>query len=437
MGTLIIPFGDFTVYDAGGGSSTPSLWDMDFDRSSVSRPTLTRADFNAALSGIDTSGDPARQETTREFTNGLANQDFGDFISLPWIDDPGQLFGLLMGEDLTLIAIDIPRLFFQFTYSQYFPIFGPLGASITGKLWANIDFGPIGYDTRGLMDFYNSGWRNPATLFNGLFLSDTAAADGSGEDVPELTLGGGIEAAAEINLGVAKAGVAGGIYAEVDFEIPFERVPTLADELSDGVLQLNMGKFAGSRFEGDESDTAETFTVSGTAGDLSVTSFGVTQHYEGNKIIIIGGEGDDIIDLSGITDASITYEIEGGVGNDTIILNENAGAAIIKGGSGDDTIISGAGADMIWGEAGSDVINAGGGNDLIFADNGKISEERDVLTASAALTDGSDVIIGGAGDDVIIGGGGADRIGGDLDPNISWLSGGALADPDTGPAMTG
>ena len=178
------------------------------------------------------------------------------------------------------------------------------------------------------MDFYNSGFRNPLTLFNGFFLSDTAAADGSGEDVPELTLGGGIAAAAECNLGVAEVGVGGGIYAEVDFdfhdpnedgkirlqelatnflnearygspalaplaifdvtgrlyaklfaflkvdlfffsideewnitpeitlvdfEIPFTRVPTLANELSDGVLQLNMGKFAENRLEGDES----------------------------------------------------------------------------------------------------------------------------------------------------------------------------------------
>ena len=117
---------------------------MDFDRSTVSAAYPDQGSISTrALNGIDTSGDPASRKRPRQFTNGLANHDFGDFISFPWIDDPGQIFGLLMGNDLTLIAIDIPRLFFQFTYSQYFPIFGPLGASITGKLWANIDFGPI------------------------------------------------------------------------------------------------------------------------------------------------------------------------------------------------------------------------------------------------------------------------------------------------------
>jgi len=106
--------------------------------------------------------------------------------------------------------------------------------------------------------------------------------------------------------------------------------------------------------------------------------------------------GDDVIDLSGITDPSITYDIEGGVGNDTIILAPNAGAAIIKGGSGDDIITTGAGNDIIYGEAGNDIINAGEGDDVIFADNSKLSEEKDVITASAALTDGADVVIAGA-----------------------------------------
>ena len=35
----------------------------------------------------------------------------------------------------------------------------------------------------------------------------------------------------------------------LDFDIPFTRVPTLATELGDGVLQLNMGKFAAQRLE--------------------------------------------------------------------------------------------------------------------------------------------------------------------------------------------
>src|SRR5207302_1896145 len=299
---------------------------------------------------------------------------FGDFISFPIFQHPEQIFGLLMGKDATLIAIDLPPLDFKFSYTQFFPIFGPLGVSITGSLGALIDFGPIGYDTHGRREFFDSGFRNPELLFDGLFISDTAAADGSGPDVPEVTLTGGISAAAELNLGIARAGVAGGIFAEIDFNL---HDPNKDGKLRLDVLQLNMGKFANLRLEGDTRDIAENFKVTQADADhVNVTAFGFTQKYKAtSKIIALGGEGDDVIDLSGITNSALTYDIDGGAGNDTITLAANAGAAVIRGGSGDDHIVSGAGNDIIYGEAGNDFIDAGAGNDLVFADDGKIGED--------------------------------------------------------------
>ncbi|HEX7094535.1 MAG TPA: hypothetical protein VF183_01540, partial [Acidimicrobiales bacterium] len=217
VGSLIIPFGDFVVYDSEGGSGyQPALWDAGFNPSQdIDVASRTPSfDFSSALSGLDTGGN-AHSETTKSFSNGFAGHSFGDFISFPVFQDPSQIFGLLMGHDATLIAVDLPPLDFKFTYSQYFPIFGPLGASITGTLGATIDFGPFGYDTHGLREFFDSNFANPETLFDGFFISDTAASDGSGEDVPEVTLTGGLSAAAELNLGIARAGVAGGIFAEV------------------------------------------------------------------------------------------------------------------------------------------------------------------------------------------------------------------------------
>ena len=335
VGTLIIPFGDFVVFDASGAGSKPALWDGNFDPTGIALPDTSGFDFDTALNGLDTGGDP-KATTTKQFSNGFANKSFGDFLSFPAFKDPSQIFGLLLGHDATLIAIDLPPLDFKFSYSQFFPIFGPLGASITGTLGATIDFGPMGYDTRGLTEFFDSGFRNPELLFDGFFISDTANAAGSGDDVPEVALTGGLSAAAELNLGVAKAGVAGGIFLTVDFDlhdpnedgklrlnelatnflneakfgepllaplavfdvhgdifaklfaflkidlfilkidkefnitpditladfdIPFTRVPTLADELEGGVLQLNLGKFADKRLEGDTSDIAEHFVV--------------------------------------------------------------------------------------------------------------------------------------------------------------------------------
>ena len=490
VGSLIIPFGDFVVYDSDGGNGyQPALWDAGFDPQSVDVASRTPSfDFSSALSGVSTGGD-AHSETTKSFSNGFAGHSFGDFISFPIFQHPEQIFGLLMGHDATLIAVDLPPLDFKFTYSQYFPIFGPLGASITGTLGATIDFGPIGYDTHGLKEFFDSGFSNPAALFDGFYISDTAAVDGSGPDVPEVKLTGGLSAAAEINLGIAQAGVAGGIFLEVDFDlhdpnkdgkirldelaknflneanygsvalaplaifdvtgkiyaklfaflkvdlflfsidktfditpeitlvdfnIPFTRVPTLANELSDGTLQLNMGTNAGLRLEGDISDGSENFTVEqgSDAQHVKVTAYGYTQEYTAtNKIIIRAGEGDDSIDLSKITNSALTYDIDLGAGNDTLILAETAGAAVIKGGTGDDKITGGGGNDIIYGGGGNDIIDAGGGDDLVFADDGTIGEDGLTLKVST-FGGGADTVTGGAGDDVIFGGGGNDQLGG-------------------------
>ncbi|MCX7893546.1 MAG: PA14 domain-containing protein, partial [Burkholderiales bacterium] len=495
-GPLVITLVDkFTVFDAIGGL-TPDISSPTFNRASIARPNLSGFNFQNAVSGLDTSGKPASSQSTKEFTNGLAGKSFGDFISFPIFNDPGQLIGLLLGDNPTLIQFDLPDFSFKFTYSQYFPIFGPLGASITGTLGADIKLPVIGYDTLGVRQFFDSGFRNPELLFNGFFIGDLV----NGVDVPELRLTGGLSAGVEINLGIAKAGVAGGIFAEinfdlhdpdkdgkirldelaknflnqllfapdaekalaplaifdvdgrlyaklfaflkidlflfsideefnitpeitlVDFDIPFTRIPTLATELPGGTLQLNMGTLAAKRLEGDITDKAEQFFVKQDgAGYVKVWSptFGVSegmaQRYKAtNKIIALGGEGDDVIDLSGVTDAAIEFEVEGGNGNDTIKLG--AGKGKVKGGAGDDQIWGSDGDDIIFGEGGNDWIDAKGGNDLVFGDGGKIKD--DAYVATSGITDGNDVIIGGLGDDILIGGGGADKIGGDFDPNL-------------------
>jgi hypothetical protein len=292
---------------------------------------------------------PSQAETTKSFSNGLANGDFGDFISLPIFQDPSQIFGLLMGENPSLIEIDLPPLSFELSYSQFFTIYGPLGVRIFGELGATIDPPAFGYDTLGLRDFFDSDFTDPLSLFNGLYVS--------GEE-PVVTLTGALGASAEINLLVAQAGVggrlgfivnfdlhdpdedgkvrlyelannflneanygspalaplaifdvSGEIYAElfaylkvdlllfsvdeewnitppltlVDFDVPFTRVPTLANEVGDGVLRLNMGEFAEKRLEGDDSDGPEHFVVTqgSDAGHVRVWSSLVDFDHDG------------------------------------------------------------------------------------------------------------------------------------------------------------
>jgi hypothetical protein len=56
-------------------------------------------------------------------------------------------------------------------------------------------------------------------IFKGFYVSDTVKADGTGDDVPEITLKGALEASAELNVVVASAGVGGGIDANIDFDL--------------------------------------------------------------------------------------------------------------------------------------------------------------------------------------------------------------------------
>ena len=104
----------------------------------------------------------------------------------------------------------------------------PLFASISGSIGAAIDLA-VGYDTHGIQKAKETGdWFD---VFAGFFISDTENPDGTGEDVPEATLFGSINAGAEISLIVVGAGVSGG----VDLELTAD----LVDTNNDGKIHLD------------------------------------------------------------------------------------------------------------------------------------------------------------------------------------------------------
>ncbi len=117
-----------------------------------------------------------------------------------------------------------------FEYSQFFPIFGPIGARFTGSIAAAIDFN-FGFDTFGLRQFAASGYTDTGLIANGFFISDTATVDGTGADVPEVTLSGALKAALELEVAVARAGVGGGIFVDVFFD--------LHDQSGDGKIRVD------------------------------------------------------------------------------------------------------------------------------------------------------------------------------------------------------
>ena len=138
-----------------------------------------------------------------------------------------------------------------------------------------------------------------------------------------------------------------------------------------------------------------------------------------DSITLTAGDGDNLIDLSGVTSGDftlgtgITVSINAGAGQDTIIGSGLPDS--IDGGDGDDTIVAGNGDDTINGGAGDDKLNGGGGND------------------TAHGGDGNDSIDGGGGEDVLSGGDGDDRLRGQGSEDT--LSGGDGNDTlDGGPA---
>ena len=214
-GSMFLPIKDFPIFDATGLLNDPNH--PLIDGSGMAGFDLGSADFNLGsyrdsfllnpegalkdlLASLPDSVANALGGMVNEGVNMLkglvadgeqAKEKGGLFTIL---DDPGQIFGLLMGKPAVLVGYDLAPLKFEFEWYHFFPIYGPLGVSINVEFGANIDFA-FGYDTQGIQDFIGSGGKNPAALLNGLFVSDHTSNlmyDGKGEDPAELQLTGGV-----------------------------------------------------------------------------------------------------------------------------------------------------------------------------------------------------------------------------------------------------
>jgi Ca2+-binding RTX toxin-like protein len=182
------------------------------------------------------------------------------------------------------------------------------------------------------------------------------------------------------------------------------------------------------------SDRDDSITVRANLnGDVEVLDDGVILNIGTipastlTKIEVVGGDGDNTLDVSGLSSSQFTaltaIEIDGGDGDDNIIGSDDFGE-LIDGDDGNDTIDGAGGDDTIDGDDGLDLIIGGAGNDVIDGGDG-----ADVITGGLGMDtidgdDGDDVIDGGAEDDSIDGGQGADNImGGDGNDSIIGGSG--------------
>lgn len=118
---------------------------------------------------------------------------------------------------------------------------------------------------------------------------------------------------------------------------------------------------------------------------------------------IIGTDGDDVIDDSQFSEEDDAVlgrgfiAVEGGAGNDTIIIEENV-ASLIDGGDGDDNI-QGTVFGSILGGDGDDIIATSGDNTIVYGGNG-----NDDLSVAGIGEPGAGYVVaayGGDGDDIL------------------------------------
>ncbi|WP_254277881.1 hypothetical protein [Halomonas sp. 3H] len=444
-----IPIGSFTVFTSGGAISAGDLSNGSFDLAGAADGILPGdLDINTILDGLDSLGsDSKAASTTRSLTSGFGE---GGGFDFPILNDPAQIFGLLVGRPAVLVTYDMPPFVLDFEYQQSFPVYGPIFAVITVGLGMQIDLA-FGYDTYGFQTFADGNFENPLDLLGGFYISDRENPDGSGADVPELILTGEVFAGAEVNLGIGSAGVEGGIILTVNFDlydpdrdgrvrlsellsvIEFEArtgSPLLApiaifDISGDIAAQLRAYvKILTSKFTLDITPPIVLFEfeipfdrepiLATESGDTLILNIGDSAHLrlEGDtrdigEHIIVEQTGVDSVkvwsDQFGVpVNAAQTYSgisrilVRGGEGADTIDLSRVWDIdAEIHGGEGNDKIYLGGGNDLVYGGLGNDVIdatqNSGGGNNIIFGGRG------------------DDIIHGGSGDDLIFGGTGTLR----------------------------
>jgi len=219
--SLLIPIGDFVYYDAESGSNpaTPAaLANPDTNPEDLDTPTPTTSSVENELDSQsdDSSGtEQATKNNKAKRTMSSLLKQHGTF-SFPFLTDPSQIFGLLQGKTATLVQYDIKPLTLEFNFSRFFPIYGPLGVSV--GLNASVTFdSAVGYDTSGIQRFVDTGARNPVYLLDGFYIDDSPQANGV--DDPELVFNAALTAAAELNLGIASAGVRASLGFRIEFDL--------------------------------------------------------------------------------------------------------------------------------------------------------------------------------------------------------------------------
>ncbi|MFI7431219.1 hypothetical protein ACIBPB_29920 [Micromonospora sp. NPDC049836] len=212
-----IPLGAFQV-DPGRALTTavsPAAAESLIDKDHGYAPAKT-SDVKSAVDGA--AGGDAGKLFTPDGQGRTNAQKTG--FSFPVFDNPGSLFGLLMGQDVELVSFDSGPLSLGFSWRQSFgPVYAPPpvlvtlagSASVTARFIAGLDTAGIRHAVEAATD---GTALDAVSLLDGLYFK---TADSTGTAVPVVTLRGEIAAGAQVSVLIVKAGIEGGIRLTVGF----------------------------------------------------------------------------------------------------------------------------------------------------------------------------------------------------------------------------
>lgn len=344
----------------------------------------------------------------------------GEGLAFPILTDRNQAFNLLLGKDADLFTYDMSPLSLGGSYeSPFIPIFGPLGARIEGRVDAAADVN-FGFDTHGLRKV--SEGAAGQHVFDGFYVTSDS----------KLSLAASLNASAELNAIIARAGAGGGVTGSLALSLyePYR------NGIRDGKVHL------------DEFSSGTPFSKNGkiTAGLHAYFKVGwgwlsYTKRFRGPQTTLINfGDTASRVVQEGPLSAPVVTKLAGISGQGEDLAYERVGNSYsntISGGTSTDFLIGGAGSDYLIGNGGFDVasyVTASRGVtvDLIlpeentgdaYGDSYSSVEQiegslfDDTLRGSSANDvfdglDGNDTLEGRAGNDTFLGSRGGDFIDG-------------------------
>ena len=204
--------------------------------------------------------------------------------------------------------------------------------------------------------------------------------------------------------------------------------PSLAAEIFENRVMLSTVTFVGGVLTVDLSSN-DDMTIRPNGDNFEVQINDVIDEVTGaasdvTTIVVNGGGGSNIIDLSAVKPSEFTslssVTLKGEDSGDDIrgsgigdLINGGRGFDTLNGKSGDDTVNGDAGNDRLLGGAGKDQLNAGDGEDTVRGQGARDTIKGDAGNDSLFGVEAGDTMYGGAGHDTIKAGDADDLIHGD------------------------